>query len=163
MLNSLSTLATFKIGNFQFWQLSFHQFYLSSLYQFHFIKIYQIKKKKSKISNITQNQQHQKHQLQIPVVWILRSKSKFVQNSFRIYLIPLWHAWVLVPPWEEKCQTLCIVLVQCKNFVQELRKNFTSKLIFSCEMVFCYQNYSDVLWEKIVLVIEKNLKIFCDH
>ena len=26
------------------------------------------------------------------------------------------------------------------------------------EMVFCYQNCSDILWEKIVLVIEKNLK-----
>ena len=25
-------------------------------------------------------------------------------------------------------------------------------------MVFCYQNCSDLLWEKIILVIEKNLK-----
>ena len=24
-------------------------------------------------------------------------------------------------------------------------------------MVFCYQNWSDLLWEKIVLVIEKNV------
>ena len=24
------------------------------------------------------------------------------------------------------------------------------------EMVFCFQNFSDLLWEKIVLVIEKN-------
>ena len=41
------------------------------------------------------------------------------------------------------------------------------------EMVFCYQNCSDLLWEKIVLVIEKNfwnsrlkaknLQIFWDH
>ena len=69
-----STLATFKIGNFQFWQLSilatfnvgnffssisFHQFHfinsissisfhLISLYQFHFIRIYQIKQKNQK-------------------------------------------------------------------------------------------------------------------
>jgi hypothetical protein len=28
-------------------------------------------------------------------------------------------------------------------------------LVFQ-EMVFCYQNWSDLLWEKIVLVIEKN-------
>ena len=27
---------------------------------------------------------------------------------------------------------------------------------FNCSMVFCYQNCSDLLWEKIVLVIEKN-------
>ena len=27
------------------------------------------------------------------------------------------------------------------------------------QMVFCYQNYSDLLWEKIVLVIEKNFDI----
>ena len=26
-------------------------------------------------------------------------------------------------------------------------------------MVFCYQNYSDLLWEKIVLVIEENFEI----
>ena len=26
------------------------------------------------------------------------------------------------------------------------------------EMVFCYQNCSDLLWEKIVLVIEKNFE-----
>ena len=28
------------------------------------------------------------------------------------------------------------------------------------EMVFCYQNFSDLLWEKIVLVIEKKLLKF---
>ena len=42
----------------------------------------------------------------------------------------------------------------------------------SAEMVFCYQNCSDLLWEKIVLVIERLLKFkaegrefefFCDH
>ena len=30
----------------------------------------------------------------------------------------------------------------------------------SIEMVFCYQNCSDLLWEKIVLVIEKELLKF---
>ena len=46
-------------------------------------------------------------------------------------------------------------------------------LTWSKEMVFCYQNCSDLLWEKNVLVIEKNLwnsrlkaeklQIFCNH
>ena len=31
------------------------------------------------------------------------------------------------------------------------------------ELVFCYQNCSDLLWEKIVQVIEKNLQKFRDH
>ena len=35
----------------------------------------------------------------------------------------------------------------------QLLETTTTKLL---EMVFCYQNCSDLLWEKIVLVIEKN-------
>ena len=31
------------------------------------------------------------------------------------------------------------------------------------EMVFCYQNCSDLLWEKIVCLIEKNIQNFWDH
>ena len=36
-------------------------------------------------------------------------------------------------------------ILVCKNQQENVRK-----------MVFCYQNCSDLLWEKIVLVIEKN-------
>ena len=39
----------------------------------------------------------------------------------------------------------------CSNFL----------MVYSSEMVFCYQNCSDLLWEKIVLLIEKNF--FWDH
>ena len=48
----------------------------------------------------------------------------------------------------------------------------TNKSIYWPEMVFCYQNCSDLLWDKIVLVIEKNfwnfakakhLQNFWDH
>ena len=35
-----------------------------------------------------------------------------------------------------------------------LLNNFTTK---NATMVFCYQNCSDLLWERIVLVIEKNI------
>ena len=48
-----------------------------------------------------------------------------------------------------------------------------SQLSSYVKMVFCYQNYSDLLWEKIALVIEKNfwnsrlkgknLQVFWDH
>ena len=31
------------------------------------------------------------------------------------------------------------------------------------EMVFCYQNWSDLLWEKIVLVIKKNLRLKAEN
>ena len=47
----------------------------------------------------------------------------------------------------------------------EKKKSHWKKNYIRKEMVFCYQNCSDQLWEKIVLVIGKNLKIkkFWDH
>ena len=40
-----------------------------------------------------------------------------------------------------------------KNLLS-LRKSVSGS--YPTSMVFCYPNYSDLLWEKIVLVIEKN-------
>ena len=39
------------------------------------------------------------------------------------------------------------------------RKNWKLSLASTTEMVFCYQNCSDLLWEKIVLVIEKKFEV----
>ena len=40
-------------------------------------------------------------------------------------------------------------IIKQSNFAEILERALA-------EMVFCYQNCSDLLWEKIVLVIEKN-------
>ena len=44
------------------------------------------------------------------------------------------------------------IIIRKKNKIPRIRRNAQRT------MVFCYQNCSDLLWEKIVLVIEKNLK-----
>ena len=59
----------------------------------------------------------------------MRDKSRFLLNSLRCTVIYVWH------------------------FFDE--KNPALKNVFT-RMVFCYQNCSDLLWEKIVLVVEKN-------
>ena len=41
------------------------------------------------------------------------------------------------------------------DFIQILSKLYQDKIWIKLEIVFCYQNCSDLLWEKIVLVIEK--------
>ena len=47
-----------------------------------------------------------------------------------------------------------VVLVPCLS----IQASFSAQL--SIEMVFCYQNFSDLLWKKIVLAIKK---FFWDH
>ena len=42
------------------------------------------------------------------------------------------------------------------------KKNIRILIEYNEEMVFCYQNCSDLLWEKIVVVIEENFD-FWDH
>ena len=44
------------------------------------------------------------------------------------------------------------LLPESWNFVQKL----WGLILFLTKMVFCYQNCSDLQWEKIILVIEKN-------
>jgi hypothetical protein len=44
-----------------------------------------------------------------------------------------------------------VFLVIRNNWIVE---TYTSNKL---EMVFCYQNYSDLLWETIILVMEKNI------
>ena len=57
---------------------------------------------------------------------------------------------VSCPQIRHSCQPLIITFT-----VQSDKKNRKVG-----EMVFCYQNCSDLLWEKIVLVIEKKLLKF---
>ena len=55
----------------------------------------------------------------------------------------------------ERCgylATLISLSIGAENSDLRNKKNSHSEP----EMVFCYQNCSDLLWEKIVLVIEKN-------
>ena len=54
------------------------------------------------------------------------------------------------------CIFLCLALIRPKNFRITNVNNFIIKKKKILEMVFCYQNCSDLLWEKNVLVIEKN-------
>ena len=68
-----------------------------------------------------------------------------------------WMTWVNI--WEiSKCISLSIsafkIYVTC-SLSPRLLKHSWSTNGFQ-ELVFCYQNCSDLLWEKIVLVIEKN-------
>ena len=46
------------------------------------------------------------------------------------------------------------IVTKKKKEKNKTEKSFSPKLL---EMVFCYQNCADLLWEKIVLVIEKNV------
>ena len=69
--------------------------------------------------------------------------------------------WLIGELTGEKCSyiimySLCVLFVTLVNIanidhLDPIRKRG--------EMVFCYQNCSDLVWEKIVLVIEKNFEI----
>ena len=59
------------------------------------------------------------------------------------------------PVWRKKFNFVSIVTIRWQ-------KKYTGKFVIwdrRVEMVFCYQNFSDLLWEKIVLVIEKNFSL----
>ena len=69
--------------------------------------------------------------------------------------------WVLIGLWAtpyiENCAfPLFIKWWSLRTSLKEFRFNFS----LTTEMVFCYPNCSDLLWEKIVLVIEKNFLKF---
>ena len=44
-----------------------------------------------------------------------------------------------------------------KNFNKQKKTNLEDRKGKHCSLVFCFQMFSDLLWEKIVLVIEKKL------
>ena len=48
------------------------------------------------------------------------------------------------------------VKAQWGIFKQNILRAIIKKIMFFKKLVFCYQNCSDLLWEKIVLVTEKN-------
>ena len=52
-------------------------------------------------------------------------------------------------------KTIVHNLVTKHNFVSFFSKWAKNIFVQPIQMVFCYQNCSDLLWEKIVLVIEK--------
>ena len=71
----------------------------------------------------------------------------------------------------ERCLSICVDVAVTFQFICTHKFPYA---IFTClEMAFCYQNCSDLLWEKIVIVIKKNfwnsrlkaenLPIFWDH
>ena len=64
--------------------------------------------------------------------------------------------------WSEKQMISAIEILQIEKQAQAFLPRAAPALLarlwgkHAVEMVFCYQNCSDLLWEKIVLVIEKN-------
>ena len=85
---------------------------------------------------------------------MLVPKSTFSLFSYLINIKRIQPAWCS----NQKFCQLCL-FIQLYPFIRELRV-----------MIFCYKNCSDLLWEKIVLVIEKiiflkaeNLQTFWDH
>ena len=99
--------------------------------------------------------------------WKFESQNKKTHNSklnFQIYII--WKQTLL---WIKTSVVTKIYF--CDPFkTQSTKKKLSGK---RTTMVFCYQNCSDLLWEKIVVVIEKifwnsrlkaeNLQNFWDH
>ena len=49
-------------------------------------------------------------------------------------------------------------IAELTPYTTAARKCVKTPLNNTCGLVFCYQNCSDLLWEKIVLVIEKNFQ-----
>ena len=96
------------------------------------------------------------------------------QNKYLNFLqriVQTFAVKILLINWEKKVSSL---QSHTKNWIYS--KFATASLEFNnffSEVVFCFQNCSDLLWEKNVLVIEKNfwnsrlknvnLKIFWDH
>ena len=76
-------------------------------------------------------------------------------SFFLINFLFIWEIRYLVPSialfiWFRTCTWFCC----CIFFFKNAEKNTSGSLLL--DLVFCYQNCSDLLWEKIVLVIEKN-------
>ena len=64
---------------------------------------------------------------------------------------------IIKSTWIQTCFTLCLIYLLIGIPIIYLNRVSKSNLIqYHTTMVFCYQNCSDLLWEKIVLVIEKN-------
>ena len=75
----------------------------------------------------------------------------FLTNRLRLDgAILAWRFWIPISgsPWHSKHQFWCL-----KFF---LKFTHCLKVFHWKSMVFCYQNCSDLLWERIVLVTEKN-------
>ena len=84
--------------------------------------------------------------MQMMKTWTKISLKKIIVSQFlcKKHKTGVW--WVLVWPWRNFGSK-----IRCFCYIQT-----AWKLSIILEMVFCYQNCSDLLWEKIVLVIEKN-------
>ena len=69
-----------------------------------------------------------------------------------------WQQWLFPQVTPISCNFLCKSFFNSK---EKLYIFYFSKLFLPTlrKMVFCYQNCSDLLWEKNVLVIEKNFEI----
>ena len=96
------------------------------------------------------------------------------------YSVTAWHSHICfhhIFIWYSRtrpCFTkICSKCNSKKTLCQGFRKDYHLWFEHNITMVFCYQNCSDPLWEKIVLVIEKNfwtlrlkaenLPNFCNH
>ena len=78
----------------------------------------------------------------------------------------------VVPPDLKMLHRVCALhAAVCSLRNRQIPCKKAEVIIFPCgqtkfcswEMVFCYQNCSDLMWKKIVLLIEKNLQNFWGH
>ena len=92
-----------------------------------------------------------------------------LSHSAIVIIILLWWCQLISPAFEIEITVtwflnhiICSGILEWNELSYELGLNCIINFLVR-EMVFCYQNCSDLLWEKIVLVIEKNLQRFWDH
>ena len=81
--------------------------------------------------------------------YILTKLTDFLQTKRDMCLRGLVWAWAAKPSWDLSTGCCCYWAI----FDTTVEFSFSS---FIGSMVFCYQNCSDLLWEKNILVIENN-------
>ena len=74
----------------------------------------------------------------------------------KLYRLWLYQNCIEHSTWKSIVLLIYIDFCHAKSFAWFVMRKMNKKCLLLEGMVFCYQNCSDLLWEKIVLVIEKN-------
>ena len=85
--------------------------------------------------------------------WRETEKTCQISNIVRRY----FHLLVF---WQKKICCVNLLNQPCFSFFRQVMMQWNWPLKSKTEMVFCYQNCSNLLWEKIVQAIGKNLEKF---